>query len=209
MHSIDPNQSCPLITSHVSPRTPLQYRPNAHHTVFFFSPPPLSLSPFFTHRSTKMSAPQNLNWIRDSLYMPHLPKSHDITFLGLYRRKPRGFSNGHYLQVNPQKFTHSKLARNNFVAFYFGVCFIFSLPKNRNRSFVLRFSFLILVVGCFFFLLPTPHTHPQPSQFTPTSWYFHITTLYSSFMTIINNNNNNRVYVYFYPYLSLSPDNTQ
>eukprot|EP00461_Guttulinopsis_vulgaris_P001087 UN01087 len=77
--------------------------------------PPTNVAEFLKSKN-------NLNWVRNYMYMPFLPQDKNITFVGFYRRKPRGFSNGHYLQCNPAAFSRSATARRNYVAVYAG-CF--------------------------------------------------------------------------------------
>lgn len=68
---------------------------------------------------------QNLNFLRQMIYLPGLNPNVDIKYLGFFRRKPRGFSNGHYLQVNPQKFYGNPTIGRRIMTAYCGCFFVY------------------------------------------------------------------------------------
>lgn len=78
----------------------------------------------------------NINYIRNFMHLPGIHPEANITAMHLNRRKPKGFSNGHYLQFNPQAFVTNPVFRRRYFTFYLGgfLAFnaIFALQQYRK-----------------------------------------------------------------------------
>jgi hypothetical protein len=68
----------------------------------------------------------NINPIKELIHFPYLHPEADITAVHFNRRKPKGFSNGHYLQFNPQAFAHNRTFARRYFTFYLGGFFAFN-----------------------------------------------------------------------------------
>jgi hypothetical protein len=68
----------------------------------------------------------NINHIRDLIHLPGLHPEANITSIHFSRRKPKGFSNGHYLQFNPQAFKYNPTFKRRYFTLYVGGFFFFN-----------------------------------------------------------------------------------
>eukprot|EP00933_Yihiella_yeosuensis_P056897 TRINITY_DN56352_c0_g1_i1.p2 TRINITY_DN56352_c0_g1~~TRINITY_DN56352_c0_g1_i1.p2 ORF type:complete len:102 (+),score=4.46 TRINITY_DN56352_c0_g1_i1:22-327(+) len=67
-----------------------------------------------------------------NVYFPGLPKDSVVTRIAFFRRKPKGFSNGHYLMTNP--LSAPRMGRR-LVGAYFGVyCFFWGVICHHQHK---------------------------------------------------------------------------
>lgn len=92
----------------------------------YYPVPAAPIGNFGTKLPLQIPGYTNINVIKEMVHFPGLHPEADIHAVHFNRRKPKGFSNGHYLQFNPQTYTTNPSFARRYFALYIGGFFAFN-----------------------------------------------------------------------------------